>query len=67
MRLVKLIGRNIKHRRERHGWTQAGLAAKVGIHRISLARLEAGTKGPSWSLLERLARALHVKPGRLLD
>jgi len=67
MRLVKLIGQNIKRRRERHGWTQAELATKVGIHRISLARLEAGGKGPSWALLERLARAFGVKPGRLLD
>ncbi len=67
MRLVKVIGRNLKRRRERQGWTQARLAAKVGIHRISLARLEAGGKGPSWALLERLARALRVKPGRLLD
>ena len=67
MALVKRIGRNVKRRRERLGWTQAALAAKVGIHRISLARLEGGGTGPSWALLERLARALGVKPGRLLD
>ena len=67
MRLVKIIGQNVKRRRERRGWTQAKLAAKVRIHRISLARLEAGGKGPSWGLLERLAHALRVKPGRLLD
>ncbi len=65
--LVTRIGRNIKRRRERQGWTQATLAAKVRIHRISLARLEAGSKGPSWNLLERLGRAFGVKPGRLLD
>jgi transcriptional regulator with XRE-family HTH domain len=67
MRLVKIIGQNVKRRRKRAGWTQAELAAKVRIHRISLARLEAGGKGPSWALLERLSRALGVKPGRLLD
>jgi len=67
MCLVKRIGQNVKRRRERRGWTQAELASKIGIHRISVARLEAGGKGPSWALLERLARALRVKPGRLLD
>jgi transcriptional regulator with XRE-family HTH domain len=67
MRLVKRIGRNVKRRRERQGWTQAELAAKVGVHRITIARLEGGGKGPSWALLERLARVLRVKPGRLLD
>ena len=67
MRLVKLIGRNVKRRREGRGWTQAELAAKIRIHRISLARLEAGGKGPSWALVERLARALRVKPSRLLE
>jgi transcriptional regulator with XRE-family HTH domain len=67
MPLVKMIGQNVKRRRERLGWTQGELADKVGIHRISVARIEAGAKGPSWSLFERLARALRVKPGRLLD
>jgi transcriptional regulator with XRE-family HTH domain len=67
MRLVTIIGKNVKRRRERRGWTQFELAAKVRIHRISLARLEAGGKGPSWALLERLARALRVKPSRLLE
>ncbi len=34
---VTTIGRNIKRRRERQGWSQAELAGKVGIHRISFA------------------------------
>lgn len=67
MRLVNIIGRNVKRRRERRGWTQAELAAKVHIHRTSLARPEAGGKRPSWALLNRLARALQIRPGRLLD
>jgi DNA-binding XRE family transcriptional regulator len=65
--LVETIGRNVKRQRERRAWTQERLAVKAGIHRVSLARIEAGTKTPSLDLLARLARALRVKPGRLLD
>jgi len=52
------IGRNIKRRRERQGWSQAELAGKVGIHRTSLARLEAGGKGPR----SRRRAARHPSP-----
>jgi transcriptional regulator with XRE-family HTH domain len=61
------IGRNVARRRARRGWTQAALAARVRLHRVSLAQIERGTSRPSLQTLERLARALGVKPGRLLD
>lgn len=32
-----------------------------------LARIELGLHDPSLSILRRLAKALRVKPGRLLD
>ena len=65
--LVETIGRNVQRRRERRGWTQEELAARVGLHRVSLAQIERGRSRPSLDMLERLARALRVKPGRLLD
>ena len=65
--LVKVIGRNVKRERQRRGWTQAALARRAGVHRVSLAQIERAAKGPSLEMLARLARAFHVKPSRLLD
>lgn len=53
-------------RRQRH-LTQAELAAKAGISRGYLARLETARQDPTLTTLERLARALRVKVTRLLD
>jgi transcriptional regulator with XRE-family HTH domain len=57
----------VKHLRQRRKMTQAQLAEKAGIHRIYVAHIEAATKTPSLAMLERLAKALGVKVGKLLD
>jgi transcriptional regulator with XRE-family HTH domain len=57
----------IKRLRERRGLTQEALARKVGLHRVYLAQLEGQTKTPSLATLEKLAKALGVKVGRLLE
>ena len=59
-RLAEHIGAQIKRLRERHGWTQAALAEKVGLHRVSLAHLERGAKRPSLDMLEKLADVLNI-------
>ena len=53
--------------RKRRKMTQAALAQKVGVHRIYLAQIEGGTKIPSLATLDKLAKALGVKAGRLLE
>lgn len=57
----------LKAFRAARGWSQVTLAQKVGITREYLARIETGRHDPSLSLLLRLAKALRVKPSRLLD
>ena len=47
--------------------TQAQLAKRVGVHRIYVAQIEGQTKVPSLATLEKLAKALNVKVGRLLE
>jgi transcriptional regulator with XRE-family HTH domain len=61
------LGMTIKRLRERRKLTQEVLAERAGIHRVYLAQIEAGTKTPSIPTLEKLAAALGVKPGRLLE
>lgn len=56
----------LKRLRENRGLTQAALAKKAGIARVYLAQVEGNVRTPSLHTLERLARALKVKPGELL-
>lgn len=57
----------VKRWRTKRQLTQQALADKVGIHRVYVAQLEAGTKTPSLRTLQRLAKALRVKVADLLD
>ena len=63
----KRLGVTIKRLRERRGLTQAALAKAAGVHRVYVAQIEGQTKVPSIATLEKLAKALNVKVGRLLE
>lgn len=60
------LGRRIKALRRKRGLTQPALAARVGIHRVSLARVEGGSRTLSLATLEKLAKALRVSVAELL-
>lgn len=47
--------------------TQLKLANKVGVHKITISRLERGERQPSMNLLHRLAKALGVPVTALLE
>ncbi len=57
----------LKRLREKRGWTQQVLAEKVGVSRVTVARIEIGNRKPSLELLYRLAKVLKVKVGDLLE
>jgi len=61
------VGRNVKRLRQQRGWTQQSLADRVGIHQVYVAQIEGAVKELSLEMLGRLAKALRVRPGRLLD
>lgn len=53
----------LKSKREAAGLTQAAMAAKLGISRAQILRLESGeNKHPSPVLLGRMSKRLRVKP-----
>lgn len=56
----------LKALREQKGLTQEQLAAKAGISRGYLARLETARQDPRLSILDKLARALRVDVAALL-
>ena len=53
-------GERVKALREGRDWSQEELARRMGANRVSIARLETGTRKPSVDMLERLADAFHI-------
>jgi transcriptional regulator with XRE-family HTH domain len=58
---MEAMGQQLRARRQALGLSQAALAAKAGVSRVFIEKIEAGTRTPSWGALERLARALGCR------
>jgi len=63
----RYLGANVRRLRDRADLSQAELAEQVGISVVALSRIERGTVDVYLSTVVRLAQALSVKPGRLLE
>lgn len=61
------LGANLREARERLGLTQEQVAQRSGVHATEVSRIEAGKRDPQVSTVRRLAKAVDVKPGQLLD
>ncbi len=61
------FGTNLRGARKRLGLTQEQVAERSGVHATEISRIETGKRDPQVSTLERLAKAVEVEPGRLLD
>ena len=64
---IKRTAMRIKKLREARAFSQEELAKRAGISRGYLARLETARQDPTLTTLEKLAKALRVKVGRLLE
>jgi transcriptional regulator with XRE-family HTH domain len=54
------FGTKLKQLREAAGLTQGELANQAGMHKFGIAKLEQGTREPSWETVQALAKALRV-------
>jgi HTH-type transcriptional regulator / antitoxin HipB len=61
------LGSNLQAARKQRGWTQEELSARSGVQPGEISRMEAGKRDPQVSTLEKLAAALEIPPGRLLE
>lgn len=61
------LGSNLRDARKGLGLTQEQVGERSGVHPTEVSRIEAGKRDPRVSTLLRLARALEVQPGQLLD
>jgi transcriptional regulator with XRE-family HTH domain len=65
--VVRRFARRLRAARQDTGLTQATLAARAKLARPYLTQLEAGVREPSIVTVVKLAKALGVKPGALLE
>jgi transcriptional regulator with XRE-family HTH domain len=63
----KRLGRNVQQLRLAKGLSQEAFAFEAKIHRTYVSDIERGSRNPTITVVERLAKALNVKAGRLLD
>lgn len=61
------LARNLRALRHKTGLSQEAFADEAGLHRTYVSDLERGNRNPSISIIEKLAHALDVRAGRLLD
>jgi transcriptional regulator with XRE-family HTH domain len=61
------LGSNLRAARKKLGLTQEQVAERSGVHPTEVSRIEAGKRDPQVSTLRRLAAAVEVSPGDLLD
>lgn len=61
------LARNLRRLRQEKGWSQEAFAFEAGVHRTYVSDLERGSRNPTLTVVEKLAKALGVKLGRLLD
>lgn len=61
------FGKAVRERRLAMGISQEQLADAVQVERSHMGKIERGEHSPSLSLIIRIADALSVSPGRLVD
>ena len=61
------LGMTLRRMRNRKKLTQVALGKRAKVHPVYIAQIEAGTKVPSIATLEKIAEALGVKVGKLLE
>lgn len=65
-KISKKLGNNLKKIRLEKGMTQGDICRATGMDRGYISRVESGQKNPTISNLEKIAKALGVKPDELL-
>lgn len=61
------LGKNLRTARQNLGLTQEEVAERSGVQAGEISRIERGLRDPKVSTLEKIARALELPAGRLLD
>lgn len=61
------LGPNLREARLKLELSQEQVAERSGVHATEVSRIEAGKRDPRVSTVERLAKAVQMPPGQLLE
>jgi transcriptional regulator with XRE-family HTH domain len=67
MEIRACLSVNMRKLRQLKGWSQEEFAHEAGLHRTYVSDLERGARNPTITVVEKLAVALGVRVGALLD
>jgi len=67
MDIRRQLGLNLQRLRREKGWSQEALAFESGIHRTYVSGIERGVRNPTLTNVAKLAKALGVTAGTLID
>ncbi len=67
MTISERFAENLARHRQECGLSQEELAARADIHRTQISLIESGKRMPRLDTLVKLAGALGIEPGDLLD
>jgi transcriptional regulator with XRE-family HTH domain len=66
MNILNVIGNNVREYRKKLGLSQEELADLSGVHRTYIGAVERGEKNISALSIAKIAKALKIKPDKLL-
>ena len=61
------LGSNLRKLRQVRGLSQEAFADEAGLHRTYISGIERGVRNPTVVILDKIAKALKVPAGTLLD
>jgi transcriptional regulator with XRE-family HTH domain len=67
MEIEQRLAERVKRYRKARGWSQEELADRAGLHRTFISQIERSTKRTTIKSVAKVAAALEVTFGQLLD
>jgi transcriptional regulator with XRE-family HTH domain len=67
MEIGRRLAANMKRLRREKGWSQEELGERSGLHRTYISQVERVVKSPTIPVVEKIATALGVGVGDLVD
>ena len=64
---TEIFGETVRRFRENEGISQEALAERCGLHRTYIGSIERGERNVSLANIVRVAHALGLEPGSLLE